>query len=207
MSKVKLNEKKFQIHLSGYGGEIVLGRITKSQYEFWRGNTDLEEHAQSWSDEDNELNIPEDMQLFTDGMWYDRDDLEHEYGCEFAKSCLVTVYDESNKEVFCSTLDYDTLSTKGVVIEGIAKIKYRVSNESDAKYFFFGQSFEYGTFQTYEIIDKEFDPVKLSFCVSDIEGWALITGVSYMSKELENTGEGSTTGKGSTFEVLAVEST
>jgi len=199
---LKAERKKFEIHLSGYGGEIVLGRITREQYEFWRNREDLDEHAHDW---DNELEIPEDMKLCSDGSWYELDDLCHENGCEFSNCCWVTVYDEDNHEVFTCPLDYDELEEKGVFVEGMVNDEYRVAWDSDSEHYFLGQNFEKGTFQTYEVEDYKFDPAKLNFRVNDIEGWCLVTGVSYQSEELDDTGGYSTTGKSSEYRVYAVE--
>jgi hypothetical protein len=199
---LKAEKKKFEISLQGYGGEIAVGRISKEQYEFWKDREDLDEYAYDF---ENELEIPEEMKLFSDGSWYECDDLEHENGCEFDSYCTVYVYDEDGNEVFSCPLDYSELESKGVYVDGIANDEYRVEHDSDARYYFLGQSIEKGCFQTYIIEDYKFDPAKLNFRINDIEGWNLVTGVSYMSEELDDTGGYSTTGKSSFFKVYAVE--
>lgn len=202
MEALRAEKKKFEIHLSGYGGEIALGRITKEQYDFWKDREDLEEHANDW---DDEMEIPEEMRLFSNGSWYECDDLVHENGCEFSNACWVTVYDEDNNEVFSCPLDYQELENKGVYVDGMANDEYRVGWDSDAKHYFLGQNFEKGTFQTYSVEDFKFDPAKLNFRINDVEGWVLVTGVSYMSEELDDTGGYSTTGKSCDFRVYSVD--
>lgn len=199
---LKAERKKFEIHLTGYGGEIVLGRITENQYNYWKDREDLDEYA---NDYDNEIDVPDEVKFITDGSWYECDDLIHENGCEFSNACWITVYDEDGNEVFTSCLDYEDLESKGVYVDGIANDEYRVEWDSDAKYYFLGQNFEKGTFQTYEVEDYKFDPAKLNFRINDIEGWTLVTGVSYMSEELDDTGGYSTTGKSCEFRVFKAE--
>jgi hypothetical protein len=202
MEALKAEKQKFEIHLTGYGGEIVLGRITKEQYEFWRDREDLEEFTGDW---DDEMDIPEEMKFFSSGSWYECDDLVHENGCEFSNACWVTVYDKDNIEVFSCPLDFTELENKGVFVDGIAQDEYRVQWDSDSKHYFLGQNFEKGTFQTYEVEDYKFNPQKLNFQINDIEGWTLVTGVSYMSEELDDTGGYSTTGKSCDFKVYSVD--
>ena len=199
---LKAEKQKFEIHLTGYGGEIVLGRITKEQYEFWKDREDLEEFTGDW---DDEMDIPEEMKFFSSGSWYECDDLAHENGCEFSNACWVTVYDKDNNEVFSCPLDFTELENKGVFVDGIAQDEYRVQWDSDSKHYFLGQNFEKGTFQTYEVEDYKFNPQKLNFQINDIEGWTLVTGVSYMSEELDDTGGYSTTGKSCDFKVYSVD--
>lgn len=198
---LKAEKKKFEITLQGYGGEIAVGTITEEQYEFWKDREDLEEHAYDF---DNELDIPEDMKIATDGGWYECDNLEHRNGCEFDSACMIYVHDEDGNEVFSCPLCYSELEEKGVYVEGILDREYRVEHDSDAKYYFLGQAFEKGCFQTYEIEDYKFDPTKLNFSIIDVEGWTLVDGVSYMSEELDDTGGYSTTGKSSFFKVFKV---
>lgn len=202
MEALKAEKKKFEISLQGYGGEIAIGRITKEQYEFWKDREDLDEYAYDY---DGEIEVPEDMKLFSEGSWYECDDLEHENGCEFDSYCTVYVHDEEGNEVFSCPLDYSELEARGVYVDGIANDEYRVEYDSDAKYYFLGQSIEKGCFQTFTVEDYKFDPAKLNFRINDIEGWNLVTGVSYMSEELDDTGGYSTTGKSSFFKVYAVD--
>lgn len=199
---LKAEKQKFEISLQGYGGEIVLGRITKEQYEFWKDREDLDEFAYDW---DGGMDVPEEMKIFGPGDWYGCDDLAHENGCEFSDCCMIYVHDSQGNEVFTSPLSYSALEERGIFVEGIADEEYRVGWDSDAKHYFLGQNFEKGCFQTYEVEDYKFDPHKLNFRINDIEGWTIVTGVSYMSEELDDTGGYSTTGKSSEYRVYSVD--
>jgi hypothetical protein len=203
LEALRAEKKKYEIHLSGYGGEIAIGRITKEQYEFWRDREDLSDHCHDW---DNELEIPDDMIIARDGSWYECDDLAHENGCEFSSACWVSVYDENNDEVWSCPLDGAELEERGVYVEGMNRDEYYVAYDSDAEYYFYGQNFEKGTFQTYEIeIYGKFDPARLNFSTIDVNGWELVNGVSYESIELDDTGGYSTTGKSTDYSVERIE--
>jgi len=200
---LKAEKKKYEIHLSGYGGEIAIGRITDKQYEFWKDREDLSDYAYDW---DNELEIAEDLKMFSDGSWYECDDLAHENGCEFSDACWITVYDEDNNEVWTSPLSMSALEERGVGVDGMNRDEYFVEYDSDAEYYFWGQNFEKGTFQTYQIeVYGKFDPVKLNFSTIDVNGWELVNGVSYESIELNDTGGYSTTGKSNEYGVERIE--
>jgi hypothetical protein len=190
--------------LSGYGGEIVLGTVSKEQYEFWQDRDDFDEHCNDWG---NELEIPEDMQVVRDGSWHDVDDLGHECGAEFSSLNYVVVVDKKiGKTVFECSLDHDELEKKGVDSEGINVDEYYVRYDSDAEYVFLGQSVEKGTFFTGEVeVIGNFDPKKLSFSYIDIEGWQLVNGVSYQSEIVDDTGGYDTTGKSLEFKIYQVE--
>lgn len=200
---LKAEKKKYDIYLNGYGGEIVLGRITKEQYDFWDKRDDLAEYAHDW---DNDMEICEDMQIFPPGSWYECDDLEHMNGCEFSDLCYVAVHDKDGNQIWSSPLSYDELEKNGVGVEGMNRDEYYVENDSQTIYYFSGQSFEKGTFQTYEIeIYGKFDPARLNFSTIDVNGWELVNGVSYESIELDDTGMYSTTGKSDSYQVIKVE--
>lgn len=198
---LKSGINKYTIHLTGYGGEIVLGEITPAQYQYWR-ERDLDELANDW---DNELEIDEDLKIFQDGAWHDCDSILHETGVEFSNLCYVTVYDQNDNEVWQSPMGIEALEEAGLDPEGFAQDEFRVRHDSTAAHVFLGQSIEKGTFFTgeFETLGR-FDPRKLSFSITDIEGWELVDGVSYASKIIDDTGGYDTRGKGMEFKVFEV---
>jgi len=204
LETIKGTKTTYEIMLSGYGGEIVLGSISKEQYDFWKDREDFEEHCSDW---DNELEVPEEMQIVRDGCWHDVDDLNHECGAEFSNLNYITVVDKKTGEtVFESPLSSDELEKRGIDPEGFAVDEYHVRYDSDADYAFLGQSVEKGTFFTGEVeIVGKFDPARLSFSYIDIEGWELVNGVSYESEIIDDTGGYDTTGKGLDFKIFKVE--
>jgi hypothetical protein len=203
LEALRAEKKKYEIVLTGYGGEIAIGRITQEQYEFWKEREDLDEHCHDW---DNEMEIPDNVIIARDGSWYECDDIAHENGCEFSDACWVTVYDEDKNEVWTSPLSSSALEERGVGVEGMNRDEHYVEYDTDAEYYFWGQHFEKGTFQTYEIeIYGKFDPARLNFSTIDVNGWELVNGVSYESIELDDTGGYSTTGKATDYGVERIE--
>lgn len=203
LEALRAEKKKYEIILTGYGGEIAIGRITREQYEFWKDREDLDEHCHDW---DNEMEIPDDMIIARDGSWYECDDIAHENGCEFSDACYVTVYDEDKNEVWTSPLSSAALEERGVGVDGMNRDEHYVEYGTDVEYYFWGQHFEKGTFQTYEIeIYGKFDPARLNFSIIDVNGWELVNGVSYESIELDDTGGYSTTGKATDYGVERIE--
>jgi hypothetical protein len=191
----------YTIHLTGYGGEIVLGTITPEQYAYWQEN-DLDEHISDW---DNEMAVPDSMKICEDGSWHDCDDIAHESGVEFSDLCYATVYDSEDNEVWQCRLGSDALEAEGVDPEGFNHDEFYVRYDSSASHAFMAQSIEKGrffsgSFETY----GRFDPNKLSFSTIDIEGWQLVNGVSYASVEIDEDGGYDTTGKGLECRVFAV---
>jgi hypothetical protein len=199
---LKHGVNRYTIHLTGYGGEIVLGSITPEQYEYWRDNN-IDDLLSDW---DNELEIDDDLRIFRDGSWHECDDLVHENGIEFSDLSYVTVYDEAGNEVWSSPLGTAALEDHGVDPEGFAQDEFYVRYDSAATHVFLGQSTEKGTFFTgeFETLGR-FDPRRLSFSTTDIGGWQLVNGVSYESEIIEDTGGYDTRGKGMELRVFAVE--
>ena len=202
LEAIRAEKKKYEVLLQGYGGEIAIGSITKEQYEFWKDREDLDEYAYDW---DGEIEIPESMRIFNPGDWYDCDNIAHESGCEFSDICMVTVVDDQGNEVWSSPLSIAALNNNGVYTDGMLSQDEFVE-DTDHQYYFLGQNFEKGCFQTYEIETVgKFNPWKINFSIINVNGWTLINGVSYESVELEDTGGYSTTGKSSTFKVYDIE--
>lgn len=205
LETIKNPLKTYEIMLSGYGGEIVIGSITKEQFEYWSQNEDnLSEHCTDW---DNALNVPEELQICRDGSWHECDNLAHECGVEFSSYNYISVNDkETGETVFECSLDYEELEKHGVDPEGFNTEEFYVRFDSDSDYAFLAQSGEKGCFYTGEIeVYGKFDPKKLSFSYVDIEGWPIVNGVSYESIIVDDTGGYSTTGKSLDFKVFQVE--
>ena len=80
----------FMLH--GYGGEVVLGKISKKAAVFWKSD-EMEEHfhdyvfnGEWWEDENPDIKIPKYAQI---GLWHDIDDMGHEWGAAQSGACLL----------------------------------------------------------------------------------------------------------------------
>lgn len=200
---LKFTPRDIEITLSGYGGEIVMGRISEAAYDFWQDRDDLDDFVYDW---DGEMDVPADARFVTDGAWHDVDDICHEAGCEAADSSYVTVQDlQEDKTLFESTCDVDSLSAKGVDISSSGL--YRPSQDLESgTCLFLGQHFEKGLFFSATVrITEPFDVSRLSINYIDCDGWRLISSVEYAGEDLDGSSAYSTNGKGSNYNVFRVE--
>lgn len=200
---LKFTPRDIEITLSGYGGEIVMGRISEAAYDFWQDRDDLDDFVFDW---DGEMDVPADARFVTDGAWHDVDDICHESGCEAADSSYVTVQDlQEDKTLFESTCDVDSLSAKGVDISSSGL--YRPSQDLESgTCVFLGQHFEKGLFFSATVrITEPFDVSRLSINYIDCDGWRLISSVEYAGEDLDGSSAYSTNGKGSNYNVFRVE--
>ena len=193
---LKFTPQKVVLSLWGYGGEIAYGKINKEQFDYWKDKDESEviEHCTAFDEEDN-AKIPEAARFIRDGAWYDSEGLlDHMSGCEFNGSNHITVEPETGDTIFDEKLDYDDLETLGVEISGDESF---ASSHDDVEYYYCFQSTEKGTFFSAEFTLKApFDPKKLKIETMDVEGWDLVSSVSYDGEELEGMDGYDTTGKG-----------
>jgi hypothetical protein len=192
MQTLKFTPRTYTILLSGFGGEIVAGRVDRAKYDYLKDNNiDIEEYASDW---DNEKEVPDDMMLFEPGNWHDCDDAAHESGVEMDAGCEVTVLNENDKEVWTHNLLIDDLVNDGCTVTDSSN--FNSSDEKAGTCIYVGQSTEKGTFFEGEIkLTEPFDPKKLSFDYSEVEGWQLCGWVKYDGEDIDSD-SGDTWGKG-----------
>jgi hypothetical protein len=193
MQTLKFTPRTYTISLSGFGGEIVAGRVDRKIYDYFQENDiDIEEYAGDW---DNELAVPEDMMPFEPGSWHDCDNAAHESGVELEAGCEVTVNDENGNEVWVHNLDIDELIKDGCNVADAWS--FNSESEDVGTCIYVGQSTEKGTFFDGEIkLTAPFDPTKLTFEYNVIEGWQLCGGLTYDGDDIDNDSGGDTWGKG-----------
>ena len=202
ISALKFTPRDIEISLSGYGGEIVMGRISEEAFDFWKDRDDLSDFVYDW---DGEMDVPADARFCTDGAWHDVDDLCHETGCEASDCCGVTVEDLlEGRTLWESNLDLDNLAGQGVDTSDHHHCRPE-ETEPTGTCVFLGQNFEKGTFFSGTIrITQPFDHRKLSIAWIDCDGWRLISGMSYDGEDVEGFDGYSTTGKSNEYKVYRV---
>lgn len=201
---LKFTPRNIEITLSGYGGEIIMGRISEAAYEYWKDRDDLADFVYDWNGEFED--VPADARFVTDGSWYDVDDICHENGCEASDCCWITVEDKlEGRTIWETNLGLDNLASLGV--DTASHSHYRPEeDEPSGTCVFMGQSIEKGTFFSGTVrITQPFDPKKLLIHWNDCDGWKLISAVEYNGEEVEGYDGYSTTGKGSEFRVYQIE--
>ena len=148
---MKMKEPKtYHISIGGYGGEIVYGRLTKEQFEYWKEREDdFEEYVGYWGDRDeNEewSDVPEHARI--EGEWYDNDDILHENACSLGDAWVQVESEDAqgNREEI-----FDGKWAEFAERYGVETGKEHDEKElpGDAPYVYFGMSVEKGHFHTY----------------------------------------------------------
>lgn len=197
---LKFTPRTYTVRVTGYGGEIVMGRVDQKVVDYFRENRiDLEQYASSWSEpgDDDYVEVPEEMQPFSQGNWYDCDNIEHCSGAEFGGAWLI-VEDENGKTVLEVELD-NNLEDLGCEIECFCEEAIE-DHCTDDEAVFVGQNFEKGSFFEAELeLRQPFDTAKLKFVYSELAGWPVLNIVEYDGEELDGSNGYDTTGKSSSY--------
>ena len=198
---LKFTPVTYNVTVSGYGGEMVMGRVDRKVVDYFEENDiDLETYATSWGEpgDDDYIEVPEDMQPFPQGSWYECDNIEHNSGAEFGGS-WITVSDENGNEVWQAELNHD-LEDLGCEISCFCCEEVEDYTDKDTAVFV-GQNFEKGCFFDAELhLTQPFDPAKFKFTYSELAGWSILNVVEYDDEELDGSDGYSTTGKSMSFE-------
>ena len=194
---LKWTPKTYTVSVYGYGGEIAMGTIKPETVAHFRENKiSVDNYATSWND-DEEMNVPEELQPFDQGSWYDCDNIEHCSGAEFGGG-TIEVRDENGDVVWEQELGHN-LEDEGCEVECFCDEEIDEHCRDDQAVFV-GQSFEKGTFFDGELeLKQPFDPAKFKFTYSTIAGWSILNVVEYACEEIDGSGGYSTTGKSSAF--------
>jgi len=176
------------IRISGNGGEVWLGSVSKKAYNFWTGS-EAEEHFNEYvSDPDSfveeypDFKIPKGAEL---GSCWDMTDLGQEGGAFWEGSARLRILEMDG-------LGYDADQTRqiydGTLGEFVEEneIEDNVTYEerqpdAKSKYYFNGVTMRGGSFdwETVEIPDAVFDTKKLHFSVVETLYYEFVGGISY----------------------------
>jgi hypothetical protein len=197
MEVLKFTPRTYKISLWGYGGEKVMGTVNREIYDYFKSRRlDLGDYA--WDSEyADEHNIPEAMQPFPAGSWYECDGLAHASGVNRDAGTL-QIEDETGETVFQKSLE-DITGGDDNEPEWECNDEVFVEQETPGTVVFLGSSNEKGTFFEGEIeLVAPFDITKLTLGYDEIDGEEIINSVTYDGKDIDNWG-GSTDGKSSDF--------
>jgi len=194
--------------LTGYGGEIVLGKITKKCAEFWQSE-EMSDYfyeyvgSPDWFAEENpEIKIPKYATL---GNWYEHDDRGHECGVSRDLAQLEIIeMDSIGWEA--NELDNIYYGSLREFIEDHNEEGTMVQEEEimprSKEYTLTSVHTEKGTFYEGTIdIKGKFDPSKVVFDICEINDDVLVTGIYYDGEYIDNQG-GSTDGKALDFDII-----
>lgn len=194
---LKFSPCTYKVLLWGYGGEYVMGTVDRKIYDYFKQRRlNLMDYA--WdSDYADENNIPEDMQPFPSGSWYEIDNIGHSYGVD-KNSGTLQILDENEEVVYEASLDnIDGYSDDSPEWGGGEE--YWIDMKDPGTVVFIGTSSEKGTFFEGKLeLDAPFDITKLSLSYDEIDGNEVVTTVTYKEEDVENWGS-NTSGKSSDF--------
>ena len=197
LQTLKFTPRTYRISMWGYGGEIAMGTVDKKIFDYFKHRR-LSVADYAWDSEYTEdENIPEEMQPFYAGSWYECDNMAHSSGVE-RDSGTLQIEDENGNTVLERSLEsFDGGSDDSV--EWCCGDEVWIGQAGVGEVVFIGRSYEKGTFFEGEIeLTQPFDISKLTLTYDEIDGSEMITGVTYDGEDIDNFG-GNTDGKSSEF--------
>jgi hypothetical protein len=203
MATLKFTPRKYTISMWGYGGEKVMGTVSREVWDYCMDNqVDISELA--WGDEEtaqDEMGLDLDMLPFPPGAWYECDDMAHVNGVARGAGSL-QITDEKGETVLEKALDeFDDEYSPEFSGGDVASISQR----SPGEIVFIGSSNEKGTFFEADInLTAPFDITKLTLHYDEVDGEEIISMATYDGEDLDNYG-GSTDGKSSDMNMFLVE--
>ena len=188
--------RTYKISMWGYGGEKVMGTVDRKIYDYFKHRRlDLSDYA--WdSDYADENNIPEEMQPFPSGSWYECDGMGHAGGVSRNAGTL-QIEDENGEVIYERSLDDLDGGDDSPELE--CNDEVWIGSQPDGTVVFLGNSNEKGTFFEADIpLTMPFDITKLTLGYDEIDGEEIVNYVNYDGEDIDNWG-GSTDGKSSDF--------
>lgn len=196
---LKFTPRTYKITMWGYGGEKVMGTVDRKIYDYFKSRRlDLSDYCWN-SDYAEENNIPEEMQPFPPGSWYECDGMAHASGVNRDAGAL-QIEDETGTTIYERQLESLTgWNDEDPEPEFECNDEVFIDQEDPGTVVFLGNSNEKGTFFEGEIeLKAPFDITKLKLGYDEIDGEPIINFVSYDGESIDNWG-GSTDGKSSDF--------
>ena len=179
---LKFTPRTYKIRAWGYGGEYVLGKVSRKIYDYFKSRgLDFSEFCHN-SDYADENDIPADMCPFDPGCWYDCDDYIHVNGVAIDAGTL-EIEDEAGEVVY--TADLSTIDDDGVMFQADNEVYVHSYLDADTAVFC-GISSEKGTFFEGEIdLKAPFDKENLTILLEDVDGNVIMGGIRYNDEEIE----------------------
>lgn len=204
---LKFTPRTYKILLWGYGGETVMGTVSRATYDFFRQHRiSVSDYAWDYNDDNGNPmpEVPEELQPFTPGSWHDCDDMGHCWGVDRSAGTL-QVQDENDNTVYEKSLDdisgmgVDEENPEASEPEWTCGDEVWIDSKPAGTVVFIGNSSEKGTFFEGEIeLKSPFNPGLITLTYDEIDGNEIITGVQYDGEDIDNFG-GDTSGKSSDF--------
>ena len=202
IKSLKFTPRDVRIQIWGYGGEIVMGRVSREAYKWWTNHAepagaDLEDFVFNWSwEEEYQGNdVPAEARFITPGEWHECDTISHESGAEVSDLSGITVIDDvTEEEIFSCRLSQEDLENNSIDITCALAEDPEDAGRGNAC--FIGQSVEKGVFFEGRVtLRQPFDPRLLKLTYNSIADWDLVSGVEYDGEDVDGNDGYDTRGK------------
>lgn len=192
-----MSKRYFRIDIWGYGAEVVIGEVTRDQYNFWKEEKEkydegeqslVEELYDDW----HSPKIPKEMKMEAYD-WYETDEILHASG-PYLSGATIQVTEVESSEYQAPDISDILYEIRGEdeIEEKLPEWEWGENDETypldmpDHPYVFMGVSEEKGTFYSSAVEeDGDFDLNKLKLVVEDIDGGYMIAGVKYGDQEVD----------------------
>jgi len=192
IDKIVHGNKKYRFTISRYGGETVMGTITREQYEYWKDrDEELQEYVMGFdkTEYEKEHDIPDEARF--SGDWYEQDNVEHNCGGEVSDGNFLYIeeYDQDDNKIKDwepIALGYESREQHGIKLNDYQSFDSG-HNEVIDKCYFYGQAFNKGGWYNEELIElgEELDTNKITLNCSEVEEWLVCSSISYEGLDQE----------------------
>ncbi len=154
---------KYELTMGRIGGEVVVGSITKEQYDYWVNKNDEEIYQHFLEDDIEESEVPSDAWI--GNRWFEMDNVEHLNGCELSIANNIEVWVEGNERscVFECDLGENKLKKGGITIK-LNKINWK---ELEEGYYFLYHPLEKGGLTIEIETENEFNSKMLTLICTE----------------------------------------
>ena len=158
-----VGKKKYELTMGRIGGEVVVGSITKEQYDYWVDKNDEEIYQHFLEDDIEESEVPSDAWI--GNRWFEMDNVEHLNGCELSIANSIDVWSTGNERtcVFECDLDEGTLEKEEVKIQ-LNEVNFKELKEG---YYFLYHPLEKGGLTIEIETENEFDSKMLTLICTE----------------------------------------
>ena len=155
----------YEISMVRIGGEVVVGSITKEQYDYWHNKSDEEIYQHFLEDDIEESEVPSDAWI--GNRWFEMDNVEHLNGCELSIANKIEVWFDGNERscIFECDLDEGILEQEGVKIR-LDEVNFK---DFEKGYYFLYHPIEKGGLNIEINSEDDFDPKKLTLLGTELE--------------------------------------
>ena len=155
---------KYELTMGRIGGEVVVGSITKEQYDYWVNKNDDEIYQHFLEDDIEESEVPSDAWI--GNRWFEMDNVEHLNGCELSIANKIEVWFYGNERscIFECDLDEGILEQEGVKIR-LDEVNFK---DFEKGYYFLYHPIEKGGLNIEINSEGDFDPKKLTLVGTEL---------------------------------------